>query len=106
MRIFRLQDMNGGWFVGNFLPTSLKTSDCEVACKHYKKGDAEEAHVHKVATEITLIVEGLVKMNDVIYEPGDIVVLEPGDATDFQALEDTTNVVVKVPSITGDKYPC
>ena len=105
MKTFRLQDMKGGWFVGDFLPTCLKTSDCEVACKHYKKGDAEDTHVHKIATEITLIVEGLVKMNDVTYKSGDIIVLDPGDATDFYALEDTINVVVKVPSVAGDKYP-
>ncbi|MCK4809719.1 MAG: hypothetical protein KAS99_02135 [Candidatus Omnitrophica bacterium] len=105
MRKFCLQDMKSGWFVGNFVPTCLKTSDCEVACKHYKKGDSEERHVHKIATEITLIVEGLVKMNDVVYKTGDIIVLDPGDVTDFHALEDTTNVVVKVPSVAGDKHP-
>ena len=104
MKTFRLKDMKGGWFVGDFLPVCLKTSECEVACKHYKKGDFEERHVHKIAIEITLIVEGLVKMNDAIYKSGDIVVLDPGDATDFHALEDTTNVVVKVPSVAGDKY--
>lgn len=104
MKTYRLNDMKGGWFVGGFLPTCFETSDCEVACKHYKKGDSEERHVHKVATEITLIVKGLVKMNDVIYKSGDVIVLDPGDATDFHALEDATNVVVKVPSVAGDKY--
>ena len=104
MKIFRLNDMKGGWFVGNFSPTCLKTSDCEVACKHYKKGDSEKRHVHKIATEITLIVEGLIKMNDVTYKSGDIIVLDPGDATDFQVVEDTVTVVVKVPSVKGDKY--
>ncbi|MCD6401841.1 MAG: hypothetical protein J7L73_07930 [Anaerolineales bacterium] len=104
MKTFRLEDMKGGWFVGDFLPVCLKTSECEVACKHYKKGDSEERHIHKIAAEITLIVEGLVKMNDVIYKSGDIIVLAPGDATDFQVMEDTITVVVKVPSIAGDKY--
>jgi len=104
MKIFRLTDMKGGWFVGNFSPTCLKTSDCEVACKHYKKGDSEKRHVHKIATEITLIVEGLIKMNDLTYKSGDIIVLDPGDATDFQVVEDTVTVVVKVPSVKGDKY--
>jgi len=104
MKIFRLNDMKGGWFVGNFSPTCLKTSDCEVACKHYKKGDSEKRHVHKIATEITLIVEGLIKMNDLTYKSGDIIVLDPGDATDFQVVEDTVTVVVKVPSVKGDKY--
>ena len=105
MKLFRLDAMKGGWFVGEFVPTCLETSDCEVACKQYTKGDSEKRHVHKIATEITLIVEGLVKMNDVIYKSGDIIVLEPGDATDFHVLEDTINVVVKVPSVAGDKYP-
>lgn len=47
MKTFRLNDMKGGWFVGEFVPTCLKTSDCEVACKQYTKGDSEEAHVHR-----------------------------------------------------------
>ena len=104
MKVYRLKDMIGGWFVGNFLPTSLKTADCEVAFKKYKRGDSEERHFHKIATEITLIAKGKVKMNDIIYGEGDIVVMEAGESTDFHALEDTTNVVVKVPSLIGDKY--
>ncbi len=104
MKTFRLQDMKGGWFVGNFLPTCLKTPECEIACKHYGKGDTEERHVHKIATELTLIVKGSVKMNDVTYKAGDIIVLDPGNATDFYVLEDTINIVVKVPSVVGDKY--
>jgi hypothetical protein len=31
--------------------------------------------------------------------------LEPGESADFNVLEDTTTVVVKVPSLLGDKYP-
>ncbi len=104
MKCFSLNDMKGGWFVGNFMPTSFGTSDCEVAFKRYKKGASEERHVHKIATEITLVAEGLIKMGDNIFKSGDIIVLEPGDATDFHALEDTSNVVIKVPSVIGDKY--
>jgi quercetin dioxygenase-like cupin family protein len=96
--------MKGGWLVGDFLPTCLKTKECEVACKYYKSGDNEKAHVHKIAIEITVIVSGLVKMNTVEYKCGDIIILEPGDAADFQALEDTTTVVVKIPSVRDDKY--
>lgn len=104
MKIFRLKDMKGGWFVGNFLPTCLKTKEFEVACKYYKSGDREKSHTHKIATEITLIISGLVKMREVKYKTGDIIILEPGDITDFQVLEDTITVVVKVPSVTDDKY--
>ena len=43
-------------------------------------------------------------MNGRTFSTGDIIVLEPGDMTDFRALENTTTVVVKMPSIAGDKY--
>jgi hypothetical protein len=105
MIVRSLQDMVGGWIVGNFEPTCLKTSACEVACKHYDAGAAEAAHVHRVATELTLIAAGRVAMNGRTYSTGDIIVLEPGEATDFRALEKTTTVVVKMPSVLGDKYP-
>jgi hypothetical protein len=35
---------------------------------------------------------------------GDIVVLSPGEVTDFEALTDAVNVVVKTPGVLGDKY--
>ena len=105
MIVRSLQDMVGGWIVGNFEPTCLKTTACEVACKHYDAGAAEAAHVHRIATELTLIAAGRVTMNGRTYSAGDIIVLEPGEATDFRALEKTTTVVVKMPSVLGDKYP-
>lgn len=105
MIVRSLQDMVGGWIVGNFEPTCLKTTACEVACKHYEAGASEAAHVHRIATELTLIATGRVAMNGRTYGAGDIIVLEPGEATDFQALEKTTTVVVKMPSVMGDKYP-
>ena len=104
MKVFRLEEMIGGWFVGDFAPAAHRSVECEVACKQYRAGDREGAHVHKVATEITAIVSGRVRMNGVEYVAGDIVVLAPGEPTDFEALEDTTNVVVKLPSAKGDKY--
>ena len=105
MIVRSLQDMVGGWIVGNFEPTCLKTTACEVACKHYDAGAAEAAHVHRIATELTLIAAGRVTMNGRTYAAGDIIVLEPGESTDFRALEKTTTVVVKMPSVLGDKYP-
>ena len=45
-------------------------------------------------------------MNDAHYGPGDIIMIEPGEATDFEALSDVTTVVVKTPSVAGDKYLC
>jgi len=104
MNAYKEKDMSRGWFVGDFLPTAFCSKDCEVALKRYKAGDVELFHYHKVATELTLIVQGMVEMNGKVYEEGDIVVVDPKEGTDFKALTDTVNVVVKVPSVKGDKY--
>lgn len=105
MKTAKLEDMIKGWFVGNFEPTLLRTNDVEVAVKSYKKGDYEEKHFHKIATEITVIISGRVRMNGVEYKKGDIIVMEPFEATDFECLEDDTqNVVVKIPGANNDKY--
>jgi len=104
MKLYRLDQMKGGWFVGNFEPTCSRTDAFEVACKQYNAGDCETRHVHQIATEITLIASGRVVMNGQIFEKEDIIVLEPGEAADFQVLEDALTVVVKMPSVIGDKY--
>jgi len=104
MKVDKLDNMVNGWFVGNFEPTLLKTNDVEVAVKSYKKGDCEDKHYHKIATEITVIVSGKVKMNNVVYSKGDIIVIEPNEFTDFEALEDTVCSVVKYPGANDDKY--
>jgi len=104
MKVAKLDQMVKGWFVGGFEPTLLNTSDVEVAVKSYQKGDFEDMHYHKVATEITVIISGRVKMNGIEYSKGDIVTIEPNEATDFEALEDTINTVVKIPGQADDKY--
>lgn len=105
MRRARLDEMVRGWFVGDFEPSALRTGVAEVGFRHYKAGDREAAHHHRVATEVTVIVSGRVRMNDLTYEAGDIVVIEPSEATDFEALSDAATVVVKVPGALDDKYP-
>lgn len=104
IRSAKLSDMVGGWFVGDFYPNILASKDFEVAVKIYKEGDKENWHVHKIGTEITVILDGKVKMSDKIYKDGDIILLEPGNGTSFEALSDVKTVVVKTPSVIGDKY--
>jgi quercetin dioxygenase-like cupin family protein len=104
MKIYNFNDMTRGWFVGEFLPTAFSTNTCEAACQSYKKGDYEKKHMHKIATEISFIFKGSALMNGILRKEGDILVMEPGEATDFKALTDATLMVVKVPSIKGDKY--
>ena len=104
MKNFKLGTMSRGWFVGDFQPTALRTRDFEVCCRSYVQGECEGRHVHRISTELTLVVYGSVRMNGQNFGAGDIVVLEPGEPTDFEALTDTLTVVVKSPSAPHDKY--
>lgn len=99
-----LNSMTKGWFVGNFAPTLYKTKDVEVAVKYYKKGEHEGEHYHKIATEITVIVTGVVRMFGQEFCEGDVVVVEPGDVTSFSAVTDAITTVVKLPGANDDKY--
>ena len=104
MKTGKIGDMYKGWFIGNFEPSLCKTNDVEVALKHYAKGDREEAHYHKIATEFTVVVSGRIRMFSREWGKGDIIVVEPYDCTDFEALEDSDTLVVKHPGASNDKY--
>jgi hypothetical protein len=104
MKCYKLGDMTKGWFVGNFSPNAFVTEQCEVAVKKYRKGDYEPIHHHRIATEITVVVMGCVKMGGRLFESGDIIVVEPFESIDFRALEDSVTTVVKIPGASNDKY--
>lgn len=104
LTVSNLDDMVKGWFVGAFTPTAHHTDACEVSVRRYRAGDAEDLHHHKVATELTVVVEGRVRMCGREFGPGQIVTLAPGTPTDFLALDDALCVVVKTPGALNDKY--
>lgn len=104
MKVAKLDDMVRGWFVGDFQPTAYATQSVEVGVKQYFAGAKEARHHHKVATEITVILSGHVRMNGIDYSTGDIVTIEPNEASDFEVLADALTVVVKLPGALDDKY--
>lgn len=104
MKIQKLEDMVKGWFVGNFDPTVYRTNDIEVGIKLLKTGDVNEEHFHKLATEITCIIEGECIVNDKKLTSGDIMIIKPYELSDFKALTDIKLVVIKIPGANDDKY--
>lgn len=105
METFKLNDMVKGWFVGDFNPTIYNTENVEVAVKIYNKNDYDEKHYHKLSTEITVVANGKVLMNNIERNSGDIIRLDPYDSTDCLVLEDNTILIaVKVPASKNDKY--
>ncbi|MFQ3670962.1 MAG: hypothetical protein SNJ84_05850 [Verrucomicrobiia bacterium] len=103
--VARLEAFTKGWFIGHFQPTLVDTRDVEVAVKHYRAGDAEAAHHHRIATEVTAILSGRVRMLGREFSSGDVVKIDPGTSTAFECLEDAVTVVVKHPGVPQDKYP-
>ena len=104
MRKFRIENMKRGWFIGDFEPVALKTKDFEVGVGHHEKGEKWDKHFHKLATEITLILKGKVKINDEIFVKGDIFIIDKDEIVEPLFLEETDYVVVKTISDVNDKY--
>ena len=106
MDIKRIEDMKGGWFVGNFEPTALKTEQFEVGFKLHKQGESWPVHYHKVATEINYLIRGRMIIAGQELTTGDIFTIFPGEVADPVFLEDCEVITVKTPSVIGDKYEC
>ena len=104
MKIFKINDMKGGWFVGNFEPTAFKTSDFEVGYHVHQKGEKWDIHYHKLGTEITYLVKGKMIIQGKELNSGDVFVLYPYEVADPEFLEECTVIIVKTPSNTTDKY--
>lgn len=99
MKIKRLEDMVGGWFVGNFEPTAYKSENFEVSFKLHPKGQVWDIHYHTNVTEINLLIRGKMILQGMTLIPGDIFTLEPYEIADPEFLEDTEIVCVKTPSL-------
>lgn len=104
MEILKMNDMKGGWFIGDFEPTAYKTSGFEVCYKHHKKGEKWETHYHKEGTEINYLVEGKMIIQDKELNKGDIFILNPYEIANPVFIEDCVVLIVKTPSKPGDKF--
>ena len=103
MKLSRIEDTIGGWFVGNFDKAAYRTDACEVSYKYHHKGEHWPAHYQEKIIEINLMVRGQMKMQDKILLSGDIFIIYPYEIADPEFLTDCEVVCVKVPGITNDK---
>ena len=104
MILDRIENMKGGWFIGNFEPTAYKTDVVEVSYKFHKKGEIYDVHYQTKIMEINLLTHGKMIIQDKELNAGDIFIIPPYEIADPIFLEDCSVLVVKVPSIIGDKY--
>lgn len=104
MRMDKIERFKNGWFIGDFEPSLLRTKDFEISVMQHKKGAYIPLHYHHLVEEMNVFVSGSMRCNGRELVPGDIFIFEKDEVSDCVVHEDTTIVVVKVPSILGDKY--
>jgi mannose-6-phosphate isomerase-like protein (cupin superfamily) len=104
MKIFKQQEWEGGWFIGDFDLAAYRTKDFEVCYKIHPKGEEWPEHYHKVAIEINLLIKGRMSIGDDVFEAGDTFLVEPNESIKPYFLEDCELIVVKTPSLPYDKY--
>ena len=105
MKRFRQSDCGErGWFIGAYPGALIETDACEVAYDWRPAGEISPKHYHKIATEVTLIISGCIEVGGERFGAGEGFVIEPGEATECRYIEDTTQIVVKIPGVAGDKY--
>lgn len=105
MKVLKLSDMKGGWFIGNFDPVAYKTEQFEICYKTHPKNDVWDCHYHKKAVEVNLLVRGKMRFQDRIINAGDIFIVYPWEVSNPEFLEDCEVIIVKTPSLVDDKYP-
>jgi hypothetical protein len=98
-----LSEFTGGWIIGNFTPTLHHNGEFEVSIKRFKKGQSEPSHKQLTATEISVVIEGQVRLANEILVSNQIGVIEPQEFASFEALEDSIIVCIKFPSLPTDK---
>lgn len=105
MKSFDLEkDFTRGWLVGMFSNPILLTDKFEICIKKFKAGETESIHYHKLTTEVTIVISGVVEMCGKIFKANSVIVLEPEEASSFKCVEDAITVAFRNGSFPQDKY--
>lgn len=102
MKLAKLNEMIGGWYIGDF-DCAYRTNSFEVSYKIHLKNSSWDTHFHKYVTEINLLIRGRMTIHEKILLPGDIFILEPYEIADPIFNDDCEIICVKVPGIRMDK---
>lgn len=70
----------------------------------HTKGELWPPHYHLESEEYNVLIEGKMIIHGEVLETGDVFVFEKGEVADPVFLEDCKLIVVKVPSVIGDKH--
>jgi hypothetical protein len=110
-----LKDGKQGWFVGQFMPSSMglsRQTAVEVKWGQHPKGERRRGVSRcQTATTISVLISGAFVTRLMIDQtmreitlatPGDYLVFGPGIAHSWEALEDSLVISVRFPSLASD----
>lgn len=114
----KIQDFDSlrGYFVGHFMKEKgfplFQSDKVEVAWKKFPAGPIENAirHTHKKGFEVNVVISGWIRVEingeKFTVKRGEFYVIHPHSVTkDLEVGENTEMIIVKAPSVPGDKYP-
>jgi dTDP-glucose pyrophosphorylase/mannose-6-phosphate isomerase-like protein (cupin superfamily) len=101
--IWKITDFTRGWFIGDFIPSIIKTTDFEVGLLTHKKDEKWAFHYHKYMTEINILVSGSMKLNEKIINTNNVFTIYQNEIACPNFLEDCKIICIKVPSVVNDK---
>jgi len=103
MKIYKHSDMINGWFIGNFSPSVIKTDNFEVCLKDINPNIKDCSHYHLKGNEVTLIVSGILKINNKTLKEGDIFLIEPNEKVFPVCLKKGKIIAIRDCSIKNNK---
>ena len=107
MQIHKLENFIGGWIIGDFEPSLVRTTAVEAGLKIHRRDEAIERHFHRDTTEYNILVAGEMIINGIHLKPEDVFVVAPSECVHVEVLtKDAKVMVIKMPSKPGDKFPC
>ncbi len=102
-KIFKIEDMFRGWFIGNFEPSVYKNCTFEVGYLYHKKNELWDTHYHNNIIEVNLLIEGKMILNDIEINKNEIFIIDRKEIACPIFLEDCRIICIKIPSILCDK---
>lgn len=106
MLIHNINDFKNGWIVGDFDPSLFKSKNFECGIKYIESGYVNPSHYHSESIEINVVISGIVKFNNKIYEKNSIVIIEKNECSLFECIESCVLVVIRDNSSKFDKHEC
>ncbi|MCP4714629.1 MAG: signal peptidase I [Deltaproteobacteria bacterium] len=109
-----IQENHNGWFIGHFInDIQRSTPDVEVKWGIHRAGDTKEKlALNEFAKTMSVLIsgkfhllfrKGSVKKEIPLERPGDYVLWDAGVAHGWHAVEDSTVLTVRWPSLAGDQ---